>query len=140
MNGKTAWENMKDLKEEASSESTRLTIFTVRRVNLDEVMSGALPKGCLIMVRWLDASDVRASLREHKSEPEDRCKDWGLYLGVSGRARKLLLKTVLGRFEEQLRHKDELRRWTDTVLLQARNVAAYLRGDKPSYEGFSLRW
>lgn len=59
---------------------------------------------------------------------------------MSDKARKLLLKTVLGRFEEQLRHRDELRRWTDTILLQARDVAAYLRGDKPSYEGFSLRW
>jgi len=54
--------------------------------------------------------------------------------------RKLLLKTVLGRFEEQMRYREEQRKWTDMILLQAREVAAYLRGDRPSYEGFSLRW
>ena len=82
---------MKNLKEKVSSESTGLVDLSVRRVSLDEIMNGALPKGSLIMVRWLDASDVRASLKEHESEIGDTCKDWGLYLGVSGRTRRMLI-------------------------------------------------
>lgn len=77
------------------------------------------------------------------SRKEVTLADFGFEEGacrMNDRVRKLLLKTVLGRFEEQLRYRDEKRRWTDTILLQARDVAAYLRGDKPSYEGFSLRW
>jgi len=55
-------------------------------------------------------------------------------------ARKLLLKTVLGRFEKYMRYEGERRRWTDMILLQAREVAKYLRGETSSYEGFRLRW
>jgi len=54
--------------------------------------------------------------------------------------RKLLLRTVLGRFEHYMRYGGERRRWTDTILLQAREVAKYLRGEAPGYEGFRLRW
>jgi len=50
-----------------------------------------LKKGDLIMVRWLDASEIRCSMNEHEGSPEVYCKDWGVYLGVSGRKRQLLL-------------------------------------------------
>ncbi len=54
--------------------------------------------------------------------------------------RKLLLKTVLGRFEMYMRYQGEKRRWTDMILLQARKVAKFLRGETSIYEGFFLRW
>jgi len=54
--------------------------------------------------------------------------------------RRLLLRTVLGSFEEYMRYEGEKRRWTDMILLQARNVAKYLRGEAAAYEGFYLRW
>jgi hypothetical protein len=50
-----------------------------------------LEKGDLIMVRWLDASELKCSLNEHEGSPEVYCKDWGVYLGVSGRKRRLLM-------------------------------------------------
>jgi len=87
-NGET---KVKDIKEGVPCKSANLIGLTIKKINLNEVINGGLPKGSLIMVRWLDASEVRASLREHESEPEDRCKDWGLYLGVSGRARRMLI-------------------------------------------------
>jgi hypothetical protein len=50
-----------------------------------------LQKGDLIMVRWIDASEIRCSVNEHEGSPEVYCKDWGVYLGVSGRKRRLLI-------------------------------------------------
>lgn len=82
---------------------------------------------------------VVALVSRKEVEPGDFSHEDGA-CKMNDKARKLLLKNVLGHFEEQLRNRDELRRWTDTILLQARNVAAYLRGDAPAYEGFSLRW
>ncbi|TET72074.1 hypothetical protein E3J39_03295 [Candidatus Bathyarchaeota archaeon] len=58
----------------------------MRRVNVEE-----LRKGDLILVRWMDASEIRCSMDEHEGSPEIYCKDWGVYLGVSGRKRRLLL-------------------------------------------------
>ena len=63
----------------------------LRRVGIDEIEKGELPRGCFIMVRWLDASDIRAQLCEHEASPEAFCKDWGVYLGCSGRKKKLLI-------------------------------------------------
>jgi len=60
-------------------------------VKVERVEIGDLEKGDLIMVRWLDASELRCSVDEHEGSPEVYCKDWGVYLGVSGRKRKLLL-------------------------------------------------
>jgi len=54
--------------------------------------------------------------------------------------RKLLLRTVLEHFEKYMRYKDEQRRWTDMILMQARDLASYLRGESSRYEGFYLRW
>ena len=50
-----------------------------------------LSKGDLVMVRWLDASDLRCSISEHVGSPEVYCKDWGIFLGVSGRKRRLMI-------------------------------------------------
>ena len=61
----------------------------MRRLSLDEVQR--IPKGSLILVRWLDASEDRCKLDEHESNPEVCCKDWGLCLGVSGRKHRMLL-------------------------------------------------
>ena len=63
----------------------------MRRVDLDEIEKGELERGCFIMVRWLDASDSKAQLSEHEASPETYCKDWGLYLGCSGRKKRLLI-------------------------------------------------
>jgi len=63
----------------------------VRHVGVDEIEKGELPKGSFIIVRWMDASDTRARLVDHEESPDVNCKDWGLYLGVSGRKRKLLI-------------------------------------------------
>ncbi|MQY83414.1 hypothetical protein GH157_06970 [archaeon] len=58
---------------------------------MKRVEIGDLEKGDFIMVRWLDASELRCSVDEHEGSPEVYCKDWGVYLGVSGRKRRLLL-------------------------------------------------
>ncbi len=50
-----------------------------------------LEKGDLILVKWIDASNHRATLEEHEGRPETCCKDWGVYLGVTGVKRKFLL-------------------------------------------------
>jgi hypothetical protein len=63
----------------------------VRRVSLEEIEGGGLPRGSFIMVRWLDASDIRARLSEHEASPEAYCKDWGVYLGCSGRKKRMLI-------------------------------------------------
>lgn len=59
---------------------------------------------------------------------------------MSDGVRKRLLRAVLERFERYVRHRGERRRWTDIILLQARGVAKYLRGEASSYEGFYFRW
>jgi len=57
----------------------------------EKIERGELPRGSLIIVRWLDASDIKASITEHEAQPDVHCKDWGVYLGVSGRKRRLLI-------------------------------------------------
>ena len=44
----------------------------MKRVELSD-----LEKGDLILVRWLDASEIRCSVNEHEGNPEVYCKDWG---------------------------------------------------------------
>ena len=68
----------------------------MEKVNIED-----LEKGDLIMVRWLDASEIRCSVDEHEGSPEVFCKDWGVYLGVSGRKRRLLLVEVCVRLREE---------------------------------------
>jgi len=50
-----------------------------------------LNKGDLIIVKWVDASDIRGSLRMHEGSPEVHVKDWGVYLGVGGRTKKFII-------------------------------------------------
>ncbi len=50
-----------------------------------------LSKGDLVLVRWTDASDTKATLEEHASNPETGCKDWGIFLGISGAKRRFVL-------------------------------------------------
>ncbi len=61
----------------------------MKKILVEEIEE--LKKGCFIMVRWLDASDIRAQLSEHEASPEAYCKDWGIYLGCSGRRKKMLI-------------------------------------------------
>jgi hypothetical protein len=61
------------------------------KLKLQDLVDGKVPKGSLILVRWTDASDIRALLSEHEAEPEVVCKDWGLYLGISGKTKRMLI-------------------------------------------------
>lgn len=54
--------------------------------------------------------------------------------------RRMLLEEVLGKFERYVRHGDRKLRWADLILMQAREVARFLRGEAKAYEGFYLRW
>jgi hypothetical protein len=67
------------------------TGLDIRRVPVEDIIEGRLPQGSFIIVRWMDASDTKAWLADHKQSPEINCKDWGLYLGISGRKRIHLL-------------------------------------------------
>jgi len=49
-----------------------------------------LRKGDLILVKWFDASELRAKLNQHE-KPEVAVHEWGIYLGTSGQKRKHLL-------------------------------------------------
>jgi len=49
-----------------------------------------LKKGDLILVKWFDASEMRARLNQHE-KPEVKVHEWGIYLGTSGQKRKHLL-------------------------------------------------
>lgn len=49
-----------------------------------------LKRGDLIMVKWFDASELRARLNQHE-KPEVAVCEWGIYLGVRGRRREYLL-------------------------------------------------
>ena len=61
-----------------------------------------LRQGDLIIVRWLDASELRAKLSEHEQSPEVHVKDIGVFLGVSGSKKKYLIlgKDVVERFND----------------------------------------
>jgi len=61
------------------------------KLNVQDLVDGKVPKGSFILVRWTDASDIRALLSEHEADPEVLCKDWGLYLGISGRTKRMLI-------------------------------------------------
>ena len=63
----------------------------LKRISVEEIENGELPRGSFIMVRWLDASDIKAQLSEHEANPEAYCKDWGIYLGCSGRKKRMLI-------------------------------------------------
>ena len=50
-----------------------------------------LRRGDLVVVRWTDASDTMATLEEHAVAPETGCKDWGVFLGVSGTRHRFII-------------------------------------------------
>lgn len=58
-----------------------------RRVN--EQIKG-FEKGDYVKISWFDASDARGSLAEHK-KPECLVDEWGIFLGVEGDPKHLLL-------------------------------------------------
>lgn len=68
----------------------------MKRVKIEE-----LEKGDLILVRWNDASELRAHLDQHR-QPAVHVKDWGVFLGVTGRKRKHIVvgKDVVEIFDE----------------------------------------
>lgn len=68
----------------------------MKRVELEE-----LEKGDLIILRWRDASEMRAKMSQHE-QPEVYVKDWGIYLGVTGVKKKYVVvgKDVLERWGE----------------------------------------
>lgn len=47
-------------------------------------------KGDYVKVSWFDASDARAPLSDHK-KPECLVDEWGVFLGVEGSPRHLLM-------------------------------------------------
>jgi hypothetical protein len=53
-----------------------------------EIGINDLRKGDLIVVRWMDASEVRSNLQDKHNMPEIYVKDLGIFLGVSGIKRK----------------------------------------------------
>ena len=63
----------------------------MKKFTIDEVREGKLPKGSFILIRWTDASEIRTLLGEHIANPEVISKDWGIYLGVSGRTKHMLI-------------------------------------------------
>lgn len=77
-------------------------MMKMKQIPIPEILGGGLPKGSLILVRWHDASDKRAPLTEHESNPEISCKDWGLYLGCSGRKKRMIL---IGKDVVELHHE-----------------------------------
>lgn len=71
-----------------------MTENKMRKITVEELESGAVEKGSMISVKWIDASNHKARLKDHEACPETVCKDWGLYLAISGRKKKML---VLGK-------------------------------------------
>lgn len=59
---------------------------------------------------------------------------------LSDEVRRSLLKELLSKMEEYMTFRDEKIKWCDLILLQARAVAQYLRGEIGEYHGFYLRW
>ena len=54
--------------------------------------------------------------------------------------RRELVVRILEKFERYQWYRGRRRRWCDIIHLQAVEVAKYLRGETPRYEGFYLRW
>jgi len=69
----------------------------IKQVKIEE-----LEKGDFIIVRWNDASEFRARLNQHIEQPSVHVKDWGIFLGVTGKKRKHIVvgKDVVELFNE----------------------------------------
>ena len=66
----------------------------LKTYTVEDLLAGKIPTGSLIMVRWRDASDLKASLNEHVDGREVVCKDLGIFLGITGREKK---QVILGK-------------------------------------------
>jgi len=60
-------------------------VITMRTVRVEE-----LEKGDFVLVRWMDASEMRAKVEQH-GQPEVYVKDWGVFLGVTGIKRRHII-------------------------------------------------
>jgi CRISPR-associated protein Cas1 len=54
--------------------------------------------------------------------------------------RRLYLEQQLGLLTDEVRIGEQKLSWSDTILLQARKLAKFLRGEIDEYEGFWQRW
>lgn len=59
-------------------------------MNVDMRMFKGFEKGDYVKVAWFDASDAKATLEAHK-KPECLVDEWGIFLGVEGSPKHLLL-------------------------------------------------
>ena len=61
-----------------------------------------LEQGDLVIVRWLDASEMRTKLSEHQQSPEIHVKDIGVFLGIGGAKKQHLIlgKDVVERYND----------------------------------------
>lgn len=79
----------------------------------------ACVRGDYVRVSWFDASEVKAPLEEHK-KPEILVEEWGIYLGVEGSPKHLLLgKTFIA--------KDRVWEATRIPLSLVRNIKIILK-------------
>jgi CRISPR-associated protein Cas1 len=77
------------------------------------------------------------------TKKEVKPNDFSIQEGIcilNDHARRILLKELLGKFEEYTSFSNVRVKWCDLILNQARKIGSYLRGEKESYEGFWLRW
>ena len=61
----------------------------------------------------------------------------GFYL--RGRGRRLVIERLETTMEKPSRYRNEVRKIKDIMLMQARAVASYVRGERDLYEPFVLR-
>lgn len=54
---------------------------------MSQIKLEELEKGDFVIVRWSDASELRARLEQHE-QPDIYVKDWGVFLGVTGIKKK----------------------------------------------------
>lgn len=90
-----------------------------------------LRRGDLILVRWTDASDTKATLEEHASNPETGCKDWGVFLGVSGAKHRFVIvgKDVVEGHREWGATRIPLELVEEIRLLLPRDQVAHIIGE-----------
>jgi hypothetical protein len=61
------------------------------KYTVEDLLAGKIQNGSLILVRWRDASDLKASLNEHVDGREVICKDLGVFLGITVREKQQLI-------------------------------------------------
>jgi len=90
-------------------------------------------RGDYVRVSWFDASDARGSLREHK-RPECLVDEWGIFLGLEGYPKHLLLGKHYVRDDKF---------WEATriplSLIQSAELIAKQEADKVSLRRYTVR-